>query len=61
MVGAGSFDQDLRAFGRSWPLGIGSNIAQGLLDERLVARRSGFAEFLPAPVQDGFDVTLRGT
>ena len=61
MVGARSFDQDLRAFRRSGPLGIGSNIAQGLLDQRLIAHRSGFAEFLPAPVQDGFDVTLRGT
>jgi hypothetical protein len=32
MVRAGSFDQDLRAFRRSGPLGIGANIAQGLLD-----------------------------
>jgi hypothetical protein len=32
MEGAGSFDQDLRACRRSGPLGIGANIAQGLLD-----------------------------
>jgi hypothetical protein len=50
MVGARSFDQDLGAFRRSGPLGIGANIAQGLLDQRLIARRSGFPKFLPAPV-----------
>jgi len=61
MVGARSFDQDLRAFRRSGPLGICANIAQGLLAQRLIAHRRGFGEFLPAPVQDGFDVTLRGT
>jgi hypothetical protein len=32
MVGAGSFDQEFRAFRRSGPLWIGANIAQGLLD-----------------------------
>jgi hypothetical protein len=32
MVRAGSFNQDLRAFRRSGALGIGANIAQGLLD-----------------------------
>src|ERR1035441_4469511 len=50
MVGAGSLDQDLRAFRRPGPLGIGANIAQGLLDQRLIARRSGFPKFLTAPV-----------
>jgi len=61
VVRAGSFDQDLRAFHRSGPLGIGANIAQSLLDQRLVALRGGFPKFLPAPVQAGFDVTLRRT
>ena len=41
MIRGGSFDRDLRAFRRFGPLGIGANIAPGLLDRRLIARRSG--------------------
>jgi hypothetical protein len=42
MIRAGSFDHDLRAFHRSWPRRIVRNIAECLLDERLVSRRRGF-------------------
>jgi hypothetical protein len=35
--GARPFDHDLGPLFRAWPLGIGSDIAQSLLDERLVA------------------------
>src|ERR1035437_5889994 len=60
MIGPSALDHDLGPLLRAWPLGIGSDIAYGLLDKRPIARRSSSAKFLFAPSQNFTDILASG-
>ena len=54
------FDHNFWPLFRAWPLGVFANIADGLLDERSITRRCGFAEFQFAPSQNLTNILPRG-
>jgi hypothetical protein len=56
MVSPRALDHELRPLFRAWPLGIGSDIAYGLLDQRPITRRRGFPKFPLAPSQNFTDI-----
>jgi hypothetical protein len=52
MIRPRTLDHQLRPFLGSWTLGIGSDIAHSLLEERPIAQGSRFAEVPLAPTQN---------
>jgi len=58
VMGPRAFDHNVRSLLGAWALGIDSDIADGLLNQRLIARYGVLSKFLAGPIQDRFDVTL---